>query len=420
MTNRLGPDRFAFLNRTEKPRNAQPSPNPLSEDIKRPYLGSRLTDDMFHGTRGRTNHSCDQRDRESQGSPHGTQSNRSASQSDVESADAVVESGPTEMKKSHNDAIEHPMEAPKSSRVSSPPGTSLNGIRPLKIKLNSSGGDIQKECVINKPRGFYHHPSEARDISPPTDTPPTDNAELVIDEAEESAADCLQVDITGLHAVISIHNQPIRYHTLFIALLRCKVLALPTRFPIPKVRFERMHTASRDIALPIAQHFGHEGLQRRCWYWIGRAEAGLDNWEQALAAFHEAAKFSAEADTLGLYDDGDLEDWSRLAGDRVQKSAETRRRNSLGCIENPAAGREASLSGFVSDRVMGWSIGKASPSGSKFTERDKEYILCTPRAVVEFNEDVPAFQAQLAEKKASLIARNTSSSPIPFVRDREP
>jgi hypothetical protein len=57
--------------------------------------------------------------------------------------------------------------------------------------------------------------------------------------------------------------------------------------------WSKIHTLAYMIAYPIAQRLEHQGLQARCLYWVGRAEWGLGNWENAKKAFERIILYGA-------------------------------------------------------------------------------------------------------------------------------
>lgn len=94
-----------------------------------------------------------------------------------------------------------------------------------------------------------------------------------------------------------------RYINLRTVLSRCTLLASP-RFglskesPAPPItNFHLISRLARGHALPIAKNLGLEGFQALSHYWVGRAEAGLRNWDGAEAAFEEALKLQVATRT---------------------------------------------------------------------------------------------------------------------------
>lgn len=70
--------------------------------------------------------------------------------------------------------------------------------------------------------------------------------------------------------------------------------------------WSKVHTLAYRLAYPVAQRLGHQGLQARCLYWVGRAEWGLGNWENARKAFERVGMYGA-ADLRS--DEKDWEFW---------------------------------------------------------------------------------------------------------------
>jgi hypothetical protein len=70
--------------------------------------------------------------------------------------------------------------------------------------------------------------------------------------------------------------------------------------------WSKVYTLAYRLAYPVAQRLGHQGLQARCLYWVGRAEWGLGNWENARKAFERVRLYGA-ADLRN--DEKDWEFW---------------------------------------------------------------------------------------------------------------
>lgn len=63
-------------------------------------------------------------------------------------------------------------------------------------------------------------------------------------------------------------------------------------------------------ALPLAVDIGHRGLEARCWYWLGRGEAGQEDWEAAIYAFEKAIRYGVEECRLSPENEGkDVRYW---------------------------------------------------------------------------------------------------------------
>jgi tetratricopeptide (TPR) repeat protein len=76
---------------------------------------------------------------------------------------------------------------------------------------------------------------------------------------------------------------------------RCIVLATPVvdhqtrRITVSIVNYDRTCNAIRDYALPIADRLHHiVPLHGLCWYWLGRGEAGLQDFDAAIQDFEKA------------------------------------------------------------------------------------------------------------------------------------
>lgn len=135
-----------------------------------------------------------------------------------------------------------------------------------------------------------------------------------------------QASFTPLPGPDSSLLHRIRHLTLRTALLRCNILSLdfsspsfkdahhppyPGSYPPypPSEQCTRIISAMTNAALPIAADFDDFPFLSRCWYWVGRAEAGLAQWDQATVAFDHAIKYSInDADETP-----DLQNWSELA-----------------------------------------------------------------------------------------------------------
>jgi hypothetical protein len=81
---------------------------------------------------------------------------------------------------------------------------------------------------------------------------------------------------------------------LRVILIRCTLLSVPLLNSAdgtnvtPDANFRKIAMLVKEHVLPISEGLRIDGYKGLCYYWLGRAQLGLGNWEGAEEAFEEA------------------------------------------------------------------------------------------------------------------------------------
>ena len=193
----------------------------------------------------------------------------------------------------------------------------------------------------------------------------------------------------------------LRLITLRTVLLRCAILSGSNidqrreNIMTPQTNYHQICRMIKRDGLPIAESLGETAFIARCYYWVGRGHAGLEEWDAAIQAFRKALQYNvAEVHVLlprtHQYDTDfwlrQMEEQKRLRTKGPDQKAE---RLTTSLQEDILEYFDAVEDGDVekANSIAGWLRPVWEPDILKtdkkiaFTKSDWVYIKSTPRGV---------------------------------------
>jgi hypothetical protein len=186
-------------------------------------------------------------------------------------------------------------------------------------------------------------------------------------------------------------DERLRFIALRAVLMRCTILSRSIAKKNDIFDYSHMpdypgiSKITRRYALPIAKSLGMNSLQGLCWYWIGRGEAGREEWDAAIEAFENAIRFDVMKEGKGITPNKEGKDalywlqWVQVARDQRKPSQTSETAYDMKQYLNALDAGEVDPDSLAEQLSPTWHPGHRTTKKEDFTTEEWVYITAPPK-----------------------------------------